>query len=267
MAVDTPDKELLVERHGHVVVLTMNRPQTLNALTLGMVDAMIAKLAELNDDPDARVVVITGAGRGFCSGFDLKAGNIADPKRKSVYSMLDYQNHWIARIRAFAKPTIAAVNGVAAGGGLGLALGCDLRVVSDLARFSAIFANIGMPTQDAAGALLPQVVGIAKALEMIYTAKMVDAKEAERCGLATEVVPHAELLERTLALAERIASLSPIAIAMSKQIVLRGYGKSLDDQLAYQNLGAFLNASYAVEDLPEAVNAFKEKRKPKFKGR
>lgn len=263
----TESTELLIERRGHVVILTMNRPQTLNALTMTMVDSMVQALDDLNDDPQARVVVITGAGRGFCSGFDLKAGNIADPKRKSVFRMLDYQNHWVARIRSFAKPTIAAVNGVAAGGGLGLALGCDLRVVSDQAKFSAIFANIGMPTQDAAGALLPQVVGIPKALEMIYTAKMVDAAEAERCGLATEVIPHAELIDRAVALGERIASLSPIAIAMSKQIVLRGYGKSLDDQLAYQNLGAFLNASYATEDLKEAVTAFKEKRKPKFQGR
>jgi len=259
--------DLLVERRGHVVILTMNRPQTLNALTMGMVDSMVNTLGELNDDPETRVVIVTGAGRGFCSGFDLKAGNIADPKRKSVFSMLDYQNHWVARFRSFAKPTIAAVNGVAAGGGLGLALGCDLRVVSDQGKFSAIFANIGMPTQDAAGALLPQVVGISKALEMIYTAKMVDAAEAERCGLATEVVPHDQLMDRALALAERIAALSPIAIAMSKQIVLRGYGKSLDDQLAYQNLGAFLNAGYATEDLKEAVTAFKEKRKPSFKGR
>ena len=259
--------ELLVEQRGQVVILTLNRPDTLNALTMPMVDAVLARLDECNDDPDVRVVVITGAGRGFCSGLDLKAANIADAKRKSVFRMLDYANHWIARIRAFSKPTIAAVNGVAAGGGLGLALGCDLRVAADNAKFSAIFANIGMPTQDAAGALLPQVVGMPKALEMIYTAKMVGAEEAERIGLANEVVPAGELIERVVALGERIAALPPIAIAMSKQIVLRGYGKSLDDQLAYQNLGTFLNSGYAVEDLKEAVTAFKEKRKPVFKGR
>ena len=259
--------DLLLERHDHVAVMTMNRPQTLNALTSGMVDGMVAALDELNDDPDIRVVIVTGNGRGFCSGFDLKAGDIANPKRKSVYRMLDFQNHWIARFRAFAKPTIAAVNGIAAGGGLGLALGCDLRVASDQSKFSAIFANIGMPTQDAAGALLPQVVGIPKALEMIYTAKVVDAAEAKGCGLVTEVVPHEQLMQRAMALAGQIASLSPIAIAMSKQIVLRGYGKSLDDQLAWQNLGAFLNSGYAAEDLKEAVTAFKEKRKPKFQGK
>jgi 2-(1,2-epoxy-1,2-dihydrophenyl)acetyl-CoA isomerase len=259
--------DLLVEQRGHVAILTLNRPQTLNALTNAMVDDLLAKLDECNDDPDLRVVIITGSGRGFCSGYDLKAGNIADVKRQSVYRMLDFENHWIARLRRFAKPVIAAVNGVAAGGGLGLALGCDLRIAADNAKFSAIFANIGMPPQDAAGALLPQVVGIAKALEMMFTAKMVESEEALRIGLANEVAPADQLIDRAMAIAERIASLPPVAIAMAKQTVLRGYGKSLDDQLAYQNLGSFLNAGYASEDLAEAVNAFKEKRKPGFKGR
>jgi 2-(1,2-epoxy-1,2-dihydrophenyl)acetyl-CoA isomerase len=259
--------ELLVEQRGQVAILTLNRPDTLNALTMPMVNALLDRLDECNDDPEVRVVIITGSGRGFCSGFDLKAGNIADAKRKSVFRMLDYANHWIARLRTFAKPTIAAVNGVAAGGGLGLALGCDLRIAADNAKFSAIFANIGMPTQDAAGALLPQVVGIPKALEMIYTAKMVGAEEALRIGLANETAPAEKLIEQAMVTAERIAALPPIAIAMSKQIVLRGYGKSLDDQLAYQNLGTFLNTGYAVEDMKEAVTAFKEKRKPAFKGK
>jgi 2-(1,2-epoxy-1,2-dihydrophenyl)acetyl-CoA isomerase len=259
--------DLLVEQRGHVAILTLNRPQTLNALTNPMVDNLLARLDECNDDPDLRVVIITGSGRGFCSGYDLKAGNIADVKRQSVYRMLDFENHWIARLRRFAKPVIAAVNGVAAGGGLGLALGCDLRIAADNAKFSAIFANIGMPPQDAAGALLPQVVGIAKALEMMFTAKMVESEEALRIGLANEVAPADQLIDRAMAIAERIASLPPVAIAMAKQTVLRGYGKSLDDQLAYQNLGSFLNAGYASEDLAEAVNAFKEKRKPGFKGR
>lgn len=262
----TDTREIITERRGQVLIITLNRPETLNALTMPLVDGMLDILDECNDDPDVRAVIITGAGRGFCSGYDLKAGNIADAKRKSVYRMLDYANHWIARIRTFAKPTIAAVNGVAAGGGLGLALGCDLRIAADTSKFSAIFANIGMPTQDAAGALLPQVVGIAKALEMIYTARMVKADEAERIGLVNQVVPADSLIDEAVAIGEKIASLPPVAIAISKQIVLRGYGKSLDDQLAYQNLGTFLNSGYATGDLQEAVDAFREKRKPVFKG-
>ncbi|MBV9996476.1 MAG: enoyl-CoA hydratase/isomerase family protein [Caulobacteraceae bacterium] len=257
---------VLAERRGQIAILTLNRPQTLNALTPHLVETLLTRLDAYSDDPDVRAVIITGAGRGFCSGFDLKAGDITDAKRKPVFRMMDFANHWAVRLRSFAKPTIAAVNGVAAGGGLALALACDLRIASENAKFSAIFANIGMPTQDAAGALLPQIVGVARALEMIYTAKMVEAAEAERIGLASEVVPADALIERAVALGERIASLPPVAIAMSKQIVLRGYGKSFDEQLAYQNLGAFLNAGYAPGDLAEAVAAFKEKRKPVFKG-
>lgn len=260
-------EDVIMEKRGRVAILTLNRPDTLNALTAPMSELVLANLDEMIDDSEIRAVIVTGMGRGFCSGFDLKAGNIADVKRKSVFRMMDFADHWLVRLRNYPKPTIAAVNGVAAGGGLGLALACDMRIASENARFSAIFANIGMATQDAAGALLPQVVGIPKALEMIYTAKMVGAEEAERIGLANEVTTAGELIDRAMAVASRIAELPPIAIAMSKQIVLRGYNKPLDDQLAYQNLGAFLNMSYAAEDSQEALMAFTEKRKPAFKGR
>lgn len=258
--------ELLVEQKGHVAVITLNRPESLNALTMSMMERFTAECARMNDDPEVRVVVVTGAGRGFCSGLDLRKNAIGDPKRRNIYAMLDYGAHPIARLRTFAKPTIAAVNGVAAGGGLGLALACDLRIAAEEARFSAVFANIGMPVQDAVGAFLPQVVGIPKALEMIYTARMVGGVEAHQIGLANEVVPKAQLMERAMALAAQIAAGPPVALAMSKQIVYRSWAKPLDDQLALQNLGSFLNTAYASHDVTEAMSAFSEKRKPSFKG-
>ncbi|MGE0387864.1 MAG: enoyl-CoA hydratase/isomerase family protein [Gammaproteobacteria bacterium] len=258
--------EIKVERDGHVVVITLNRPEALNALTMTLTSELYETCAELNDDPDCRAVVITGAGRGFCSGFDLKKGNLADPRRFSVFSMLRYHEHKLASLRIFAKPTIAAVNGVAAGGGLGLALSCDLRIAGASARFSAIFANIGMSVQDAVGAFLPQVVGIPKALEMIYTAKMVHAEEALKIGLVNEAVADDQLMPRAMELAQQIAAGPPVALAMSKQVVYRSWGKPMDEQLAMQNLGTFLNTAYASEDVAEAIDAFRNKRKPKFTG-
>ena len=258
--------ELIVEQKGHVAIITLNRPESLNALTMSMMDALTAACVKMNDDPDVRCVILTGAGRGFCSGLDLRKNAIGDPKRRNAYAMLDFNAHLIARLRGFAKPTIAAVNGVAAGGGLGLALACDLRIAAEEARFTAVFANIGMPVQDAVGAFLPQVVGIPKALEMIYTARQVGGVEAKEIGLANEVVPKAQLMERAMALAEQIAAGPPVALAMSKQVVYRSWAKSLEDQLALQNLGSFLNTAYASHDVSEAMTAFTEKRKPKFKG-
>jgi len=126
--------ELKVERHGHVAVLTLNRPESLNAITMSMADAMREECDRMNDDPGVRAVVITGAGRGFCSGFDIKKGDLADPRRLAAYSVLDFAQHRLARLRTFAKPTIAAVNGVAVGGGLGLALACDIRICSTTAK-------------------------------------------------------------------------------------------------------------------------------------
>ncbi|HXC40753.1 MAG TPA: enoyl-CoA hydratase/isomerase family protein [Burkholderiales bacterium] len=258
--------ELKVERHGHVAVLTLNRPESLNALTKSMTEAMREECDRMNDDPDVRAVVITGAGRGFCSGFDIKKGDLADPRRLAAYSVLDFAQHRLARLRTFAKPTIAAVNGVAVGGGLGLALACDIRICSTAAKFSTQFANIGMPVQDAVGAFLPQIIGLPKAIELIYTARMVDAAEALDLDLVTHVAEPEDLMELALAIAGQIANGPPLALAMSKQVVYRSIGKTVDEQLAYQNLGSYVNAAFAAHDVTEAVTAFREKRKPKFRG-
>jgi 2-(1,2-epoxy-1,2-dihydrophenyl)acetyl-CoA isomerase len=258
--------EIIEEQHDGVVVLTLNRPRSLNALTIPMADHLADVLDRLNDDQSVRVVVITGAGSAFCSGLDLKENEIGDAKRRPPYRMLEFHAHQIGRIRAFSKPTVAAVNGVAVGGGLGLALACDIRIASEDAKFSAIFAKIGMPVQDVVGAFLPQAVGLSRALEMIYTARMVGGREAERIGLVSETVGADDLMARTMELAGQIAAGPPMALAMSKQVVYRGLGKSQDDQLAYQALGTLLNASFASHDVVEAVEAFRHKRSPIFRG-
>jgi 2-(1,2-epoxy-1,2-dihydrophenyl)acetyl-CoA isomerase len=258
---------LLIERHGPIVVITLDRPETLNALTKEMTDGIHNECTRMHEDPDVRVVVLTGKGRGFCSGIDLKSYKlIGNPKLRSPHEILDFPQHRIARLRTFSKPTIAAVNGIAVGGGLGLALACDIRIAGDTAKFSAAFGKMGISVQDAVGAFLPQIVGVPKALEMIYTGKIVGAAEACEIGLANESVPADQLMARTMELAEQIAAGPPLAFAMSKQVIYRGLGKSLEDQLAYQQLGTLLNTAYASEDIAEAGAAFTEKRKPQFKG-
>ncbi|HKY80809.1 MAG TPA: enoyl-CoA hydratase/isomerase family protein [Sphingobium sp.] len=261
------DNRILVEKRGHVATLTFNRPEVLNAFSAGMGKLMADWLQELNDDPDVRVLIFTGAGKGFCSGKDLKSANdLSRPAPRSPYRMLNFNEHNIASIRSFAKPTIAAVNGVAVGAGLGVSVACDLRIASPTARFSAIFAKRGIPAQDAVGAFLPQIVGLPKALELLYTARMVEADEALAMGLVNEIVSAEHLLDRAMEIAETIAQGPPLALAMIKQVVYRGLGRSADDQLALQALGTYINLANAADDVREASAAFREKRPPRFKG-
>lgn len=261
------DDRILVERQGAAAILLFNRPEVMNAFSAGMGELMADILQELNDDDSVRVVIFSGKGAGFCSGKDLKSANtLATPAPRTPYRMLNFHEHNIASIRSFAKPTIAAVNGVAVGAGLGVALACDLRVASPDARFSAIFAKRGIPAQDGVAAFLPQIVGLHAALEMLYTARMVNAQEALEMGLVGEVVPAERLLPRALELAEVISQGPPLAMAMIKQVVYRGLGRSMDDQLALQSLATYVNAANAQADIKEAGTAFKERRPPRFRG-
>ncbi|MBV1688935.1 enoyl-CoA hydratase/isomerase family protein [Novosphingobium sp. G106] len=261
------ETDILVDRQGHVAIVTLNRPQAMNAVTIPMCDRLTEACNELNDDHDVRAIVLTGAGeRAFSSGLDLKANNLSDPKRRTPYRMLHFDDHAVARLRRLAKPVIVAVNGVAVGAGLGFAIAGDIRIASETARFSAIFSKVGMPPQDAVAAFLPQIVGLPRALEMILTARMVGAAEALEIGLVTELVPADRLMERALEIAATIAKGPPLAIAMAKQVVYRSLHKSVDDQLALQNLGTFINSAYAKHDIDEAVAAFSEKRDAEFTG-
>ena len=259
-----PEAEYLVEMKGSIAVVTLNRPAALNALTHPMLEAWEHEWRRLGEDPAVRVVVITGAGdKGFCSGIDLRTVDMSTRTRPPE---LTYGRHWIAQIQQMPKPTIAAVNGVAAGGGLGLALACDIRIAADNARFGAVFANIGMPAIDAVGHTLVQAVGLSRALEMIYTAELVNAAEAARIGLVSRVVPQAQLMEETMKLAERIAAGPPLALGMSKHAVYNSIGRSLSEFLPYQYLGVQLNSAFANHDIAEGGAAFRERRKPHFKG-
>jgi 2-(1,2-epoxy-1,2-dihydrophenyl)acetyl-CoA isomerase len=260
-----PD-EILIDRRGGVALLTLNQPDRLNALSDAMVSGLTAAFEELTDDTSVRAIVLTGAGRGFCSGIDIKAKEVSKGTWWSAYRVLNFHDHPIARIRRYAKPLIAAVNGVAVGGGLGIALASDIRIGGHSARFCAAFARHGMTPVDAVAAYLPDAVGVSKSLEMIMTAKMVESEEALACGLISERVEDDRLIERAMELAQVIADGPPVALAMAKQVVYRGLGKQIDEQMALQNLGTFLNKAYAPHDLAEALSAFAERRKPGFTG-
>jgi 2-(1,2-epoxy-1,2-dihydrophenyl)acetyl-CoA isomerase len=256
--------KLVREKRGHVALWTLNRPEALNALDPELLDELAQACREVNEDPSARVVVITGAGRAFCSGGDVKVAGFAEGVGN--YAPPDPAEHWAAKLLAVKAPTLAAINGVAAGGGLSLALACDVRIASERARFSAIFARIGMSVLDGAGWLLPRAVGLSRALELLFTAEMIDAGFAERIGLVSRVVAHDKLLDETLALAQRIAANPPLALQLSKRVVYEGLDKTYLEHLPVQWAAQRENGELARHDIEEGVRAFREKREPRFRG-
>jgi 2-(1,2-epoxy-1,2-dihydrophenyl)acetyl-CoA isomerase len=257
-------ENLIYEKREHVVTLTLNRPGALNALNTPLLAELGYACAEINADPGVRVAVVTGAGRGFCSGGDLKGTSFAESTGGAV--LQNPADHWVAKLLDVTKPTIAAVNGVAAGGGLSLALACDIRIASEKARFSAIFAKIGMSVLDGNGWLLPRAVGLSKALELFFTAEIIDAHEALRVGIVSYVVPHEQVLDRALEMAGKIAANPPVALQLTKNVVIDGLGKTFPQHLPTQWAAQQKNVVLARHDIEEGGRAFLEKRKATFRG-
>ena len=259
-----PSNEVLVEVKERVATITLNRPDVLNAVHREMFEEIRAAALELDDDPEVGAIILTGAGRGFCSGVDVSGhdfGASAD-RTPTVYA---YEGGPVG-IYNIRKPTIAAVGGPAVGVGLGMALACDVRIASDDARFTTGLARVGLPSVDGLGWTLPRLVGEAKALELIYTAEMIDAKEAERIGLVSYVVPRDELQERAFDLARRFADGPPFAAYLSKFMVRKGANLEFEQYLPHEYAASLNNRFFAGHDISEAAQARKEKRKPAFKG-
>jgi 2-(1,2-epoxy-1,2-dihydrophenyl)acetyl-CoA isomerase len=250
-------------------VLTLNRPERLNAMSRPMLDALLEALPRLAEDPAVGVIVLTGAGRGFCAGGDVKAmaegnelgGQTMEEKAQALRSRME-ASRWLHEL---PKPTIAMMRGPAAGAGLSLAMACDMRIASDTVRLGTAFARVGYSGDFGGSYYLTQLVGTAKARELYFTADLLDAQQALGLGLVNRVVPDARLEEETMALAARLARGPRVAYRYMKRNMNAAESASLKDML---DLEAWHHTRTGMtEDHREAARAFVEKREPQFKGR
>ncbi len=248
-----------------VATIALNRPETLNALTDDLLRELTDAVKAVEKSRDARVLVLTGRGRGFCSGQDLKSFN-AEPGERDIAAHLDHYYHpLIRKLANLEKPTIAMVNGVAAGAGMSLALACDLRIAAEGVRFSQAFVRIGLVPDSGSSYFLPRLIGHSRALEMAMSGMMVDDRTALQWGLINRLVPADSLEAETYGLAKALASGPPLALGMIKREMAFGAAHSLDETLEREK--DFQVEAAATEDHREAVTAFFAKQPPVFKGR
>jgi 2-(1,2-epoxy-1,2-dihydrophenyl)acetyl-CoA isomerase len=262
------DTEILVERQDAVAIITLNRPDRFNSFTTNMYGQLPKILTELRTDDDVKAVVLTGAGKGFCSGSDVSArlGNrLENRDTQSRSDTLRLVGAMSVDIAGFDKPMIAAVNGAAVGAGLSVALLCDIRLASEKARFGAVWLNVGLIADLAATYYLPRIVGVANATDLLLTGRIVNADEALKIGLVNKVFPPEELMNEALKLAHSIAAGPSVAIELTKRAIRRSLDNDFKTQLDFETYAQTI--CRGTEDHKEGVKAFKEKRKPVFKGR
>lgn len=254
---------LLLERDGAVAVVTVNRPDRLNALNAEVRRAFTGTLQTLRDDDEVRALVLTGAGdKAFIAGADI--GEFKDRKAVEQYRAMQEGDIYSA-LDLFPKPVIAMINGFCLGGGCELAMACDIRIASERAKLGQPEINLGIIPGGGGTQRLPRLVGEGIALRMIYTGELVDAVRALEIGLVDEVIPHEQLREKTMELARAIAAKSPAALQAAKEAVKSATRMPLEEGLRYEKV--LFGLLFSTEDKEEGVTAFLEKRKPQFKGR
>ena len=254
---------LRVERDGAVATIVLDRPDALNALTVPLKEALLVAFEEVAADDAVRAVVLTGAGRAFCAGQDLRERLEPDALPLADEIRARY-NPLIRAMRALPKPIVGAINGVAAGAGASLAFACDIRIAAEGASFLLAFGRVGLIPDSGATWLLPRLVGAARAAELALTTEALSAADAERYGLVAKVVPAAELLPVSAALAARLAAGAPVALALTKAALERSWAATLEEQLETE--ADLQGQAGATADHQEGIAAFLERRPPAFRG-
>ncbi len=266
--------ELLVEQDGHVVTITLNRPERLNAISRDMLDELSAKMVEADKDPDVRCIILTGAGRGFCSGLDLidtsdrmEATGEASSRGGSnrPRQLFDLRDAPINVMWHTDTPIICAINGAAAGYGMDMTLLCDMRIMADNAKLAAVTAKRNVVPESGGTWLLPRLVGWAKAAELYYRGRTIGAEESLEIGIVNAVVPKDELMDTARTWAQEVAENAPMAVQTTKRMMRMGLEESYDT--AVDHLMVHLAGMFQSEDFQEGLRAFAEKRPPKFTGR
>ncbi len=270
MANDTAatESELLYEVKGQVGVITFNRPERMNTITIRMLDQFSELLLEADGDERVRVIVITGNGRAWCAGLDVAAaasgdgiGSESSGKPTGEFNLRDAPPVVLHKIDT---PTIAAMNGGAAGYGLDLALGCDIRLASENAKLSAAYTARGLVPESGGTWLLPRILGWSKAAELLFTARTVKAEEALELGLVSQVTPKGEVMDAAMAMANEVAANAPLAIRASKRMMRHAMTEGLEDHVQRQYLA--LLPLFASKDFREGLASYLEKRPAQFHG-
>ena len=255
-------EELQVEHHSNgVVVATLNRPEVLNAFNGALRIGIKELVTEIKQDSSVRALVLTGAGKAFCSGADLRA----EDSRPWPRGPADPEFSWCVELLEMPKPTIAAVNGVAAGGGLGVALLCDFRICSHKSRLIPIWSKRGIHPDDLITWTLPRLAGYSRALKWLYSGDDIPLQEAEGAGLIEPIVSESDLMDKTLAFADKLAAGPTIQFALTKQAVLKSLTREPWDSAALESWGQ--DKARETMDFKEGIKAFKERRQPEFKGK
>lgn len=263
-------REIIYAKENRIATITLNRPAKLNAYSEVMVHEIIAALGDARDDDEIRAVIITGAGRGFCSGGDISQdfqypARYRGHKMEAMLEMRENMHQLVTLLRRFDKPVIAAVNGPAVAGGLTLALCCDFRIAAESAKLGDTSLKFALIPDEGGAYLFPKFMGLENALKMSLFSEVYPARQAKELGLVTEVVPDAELMTTARTWAKKLADGPPIAIRMTKRMMYKQQTMELENALEDAALSVMIT-NYC-EDVKEGTAAFHEKRKPDFKGR